>query len=398
MTKARELSELAHLTSVSGTTATVDGTISATTLTGDGSSITGINTEPFKPVAVSGSTPILNLGLYNFFDNGALTEDTTVSFSNVPTNSRWQYSFKAGDIGQYDIANLTFAKSISGAGYGTNLHGIYISDDGYYLTLVQKGSNYIVSYYLPTAWDLAGAYANTFYGAGNEETNPTGVSYKPDGTRMYIVGHTNDKCFVYNLSSAWQLNTAVKSSDEFYFGNQDGIPQEIYFRPDGLKMYMVGYVNKRIYEYDLSTAWDVTTSVYAQSFLLSAQGNDPESVVFDPTGTKLYTMESTGKTINQYYLNTAWDISTTVFSKYVAVTVDTVPVGLYMKPDGSRMYLTGDTTNNIFQFNMGSVAAVTLPSSVKGTTTTPVVGKRTTYNFFTMDTGTTVNLISEDSI
>ena len=42
MTKARELSELANLMSASGTTATVAGTLAATTLTGNGAGITGL--------------------------------------------------------------------------------------------------------------------------------------------------------------------------------------------------------------------------------------------------------------------------------------------------------------------------------------------------------------------
>ena len=262
-----------------------------------------------------------------------------------------------------------------------------------------KDSNYIASYTLPTAWDIAGGSPQSFYNCGNEETNPTGVSYKTDGTKMFMCGHSSDKCFVYNLSTAWQLNTAVKSSDEFYLGSQDSIPQEIYFRPDGLKMYMVGYTNKRIYEYNLSTAWDITTCVYSnKSFYLSPQGNDPESAAFDPTGTKLYTMEATGKTINQYELSTAWDISTTVFTKSVAVTTDTVPVGLYVKPDGTKLFISGDTTNTVIQYDMGSETTVTMPSSVKGTPTTPTGGKRVTYDFITSDGGTTVDLIAENII
>lgn len=41
--------------------------------------------SPFAYNAVSGATPSLDVGTYNFFNQGTLTANTTVSFTNVPT-------------------------------------------------------------------------------------------------------------------------------------------------------------------------------------------------------------------------------------------------------------------------------------------------------------------------
>ena len=48
--------------------------------------------DPFNPVAVTGATPSLDVGSYNFFNNGTITANTTVSFASVPTNAKWSSS------------------------------------------------------------------------------------------------------------------------------------------------------------------------------------------------------------------------------------------------------------------------------------------------------------------
>ena len=47
----------------------------------------------FHPVAVTGTSPSLNVGTYNFFDNGTLSGNTTVTFASIPTEAKWSYSF-----------------------------------------------------------------------------------------------------------------------------------------------------------------------------------------------------------------------------------------------------------------------------------------------------------------
>src|SRR6056297_1986013 len=46
----------------------------------------------FSPTTVSGASQSLDLGDFNFFDAGTLTADTTVSFTNVPTEARWTWT------------------------------------------------------------------------------------------------------------------------------------------------------------------------------------------------------------------------------------------------------------------------------------------------------------------
>jgi DNA-binding beta-propeller fold protein YncE len=68
-------------------------------------------------------------------------------------------------------------------------------------------------------------------------------------------------------------------------------------------MYIVGTFKKTVYQYTLNTAWDVSTASYAsKSFSVAGQETNPKSVFFNPDGTKMYIVGATNDTIYQYTL------------------------------------------------------------------------------------------------
>ncbi len=68
---------------------------------------------------------------------------------------------------------------------------------------------------------------------------------------MYMVGLTNDTVYEYSLSTAWQIDTASYASRSFSIASQEANPASIAFKPDGTAMYMVGSANDTVYEYSL---------------------------------------------------------------------------------------------------------------------------------------------------
>jgi DNA-binding beta-propeller fold protein YncE len=95
---------------------------------------------------------------------------------------------------------------------------------------------------------------------GVSEAKAQGMAFNDDGTKMFIVGEQNDK--VYELSlSAFDVSTAsfVRSID---ISDQEITPQGLEFSSDGKKMFIVGTNGDEINVYSLTTAWDISTSVY----------------------------------------------------------------------------------------------------------------------------------------
>jgi hypothetical protein len=131
-------------------------------------------------------------------------------------------------------------------------------------------------------------------------------------------------------------------------------------------MYVTGIAGDAVYQYTLSTAWNVSTATFLQSFSVSGQESSPNAVTFTGDGSRMFVAGSTGDDVNVYNLTTPWDISTSVFVNVFSVSgQDTVPQGIYIKPDGTKMYMVGSTNDTVFQYTVPSIdIQLTGPTSV----------------------------------
>tara|TARA_R110001606_G_scaffold46991_2_gene119981 strand:- start:4001 stop:6037 length:2037 start_codon:yes stop_codon:yes gene_type:complete len=377
---------------------TVVGTLAATALTGDGSALTGIP-PAHSPVAVSGTTPSLNVGSYNFFDNGTLTGDTTLTFASVPTDAKWQYKFKPVTLtGSWDVSTAYPLRSVSILAQESLVTGLFFKPDGLKMYITGTTGDDVNEYNLSTAWNVSTAvFLHSFY-VGSEENLPDDVFFKPDGTKMYIVGFTGDDVNEYNLGTAWDVSTAV-FLQLFSVAAQETYPGGISFKPDGTKMYITGRAGDDVNEYNLSTAWNVTTAVFLQAFSVATQELDANGIFFKPDGLKMYTSGYPSNEINEYNLSTAWDVSTAVHLQAFATTQLARLNGVFFKPDGLSMYAVDPTTESVYEFSVGSPTSLTLPASLQNAPALTLVNDTDVlYEFVTDDAGVTVTLISEEVI
>jgi hypothetical protein len=102
----------------------------------------------------------------------------------------------------------------------------------------------------PTAWDISTASYKQNFSVATEETNSTGIFFKPDGTRMYITGNTGDDVNEYSLSTAWDVSSASYVQN-FSVSAQDTAPLDIFFKPDGTQMFIIGNSTDSVYSYTL---------------------------------------------------------------------------------------------------------------------------------------------------
>ena len=155
-------------------------------------------------------------------------------------------------------------------------------------------------YSISTAWDITtSSYVGSFNVSAQEPT-PVATSFKPDGTVMYVIGVGNQTVYQYTLSTAWSVSTASYASKSFSVATQETNPWGLYFTPDGTKMFIIGEIGVDVNEYSLSTAWDVSTASYVQNFSVSGQTSLPYGLTFGNDGSKMYVVELTNDSIYQY--------------------------------------------------------------------------------------------------
>ncbi len=151
-------------------------------------------------------------------------------------------------------------------------------------------------------WSISGAsYDSISFDPTSEEGSPRGVAFNSDGTKMYVLGAINKTVYQYTLSTAWNISTASYDSVSFSVNAEETSPSGISFKSDGTKMYIIGSTSDTVFQYSLSTAWDMSTSSYdGVSFSVASQAIVPLALAFEPNGTKMYVIDNNTNTIYQY--------------------------------------------------------------------------------------------------
>jgi hypothetical protein len=149
--------------------------------------------------------------------------------------------------------------------------------------------------------------------------SPLAVDFKSDGTKMYVLtadGGGGRTLTQYSLSIAWDVGTA--SSDGVTLSGQDE-EKDFQFSSDGIKLFMINRLHN-LYEYDLTSAWDLSTASLSVTLDLStitsggwsnAHIDQIDGFRFNGDGTAFYLLGSSTDCVTFYTLASAWSIATT---------------------------------------------------------------------------------------
>jgi hypothetical protein len=294
-------------------------------------------------------------------------------------------------IGKTDVAGINSIRSVvdinsweyygvsfSVAGQDTAPADIYFKDDGTKMYILGDTGNDVNEYSLSTPWEVNTATFTTNFSVAAQETAPTGLYFKPDGTRMYICGQTGvsptgDRVYSYTLSTPWSLASGVTYDNKnFNVGANDTAPGGVYFKDDGTKMYVVGSTGDAVYEYTVSTAWEIDSTVTLVNTLLIGTANTqnlpltltlPVGIDFNASGTKMYIVDQTRDVVARFDLSTPWDTTTATFYDNVYIAFQEIsPTGIFYQEDQSKAYVVGSSGDTVYQYNT-DVPSLELASS-----------------------------------
>ena len=347
---------------------------------------------------ITGST--LNISSGTYF-NYAPSANTTFAFANPPASGT-AAGFALAVTGAnaaavYDIANASYDSVdflTKASGNGPN--GIFFKPDGAKFFISDATSDVIRQYSLTTSWDITTASEGTTKSISAQATATAEVFFKSDGTKMFVLGFDNNKVFEYDLSTAWDSSSASYNNVSFDFSSQETSARGLCFDPTGTKMYLSGQVTDSVNQYGLSSAWDVSSASFTQSFSVTSQDTNPSGIFFTPDGTRMIISGNDNDNIYQYSLTSGFDISTASYDS-VSFSVSgqmTGCQGLFFKSDGTKMYVIGFNNRLLRQYTTGSTATATFsyPASVEWPSGTapdaPAIGETDVLVFLTDDGGT----------
>ena len=217
------------------------------------------------------------------------------------------------------------------------------------------------------------------------EGHPRDLFFKPDGTRLFVVGNGLDDIASVDLPTAWDLSslestatvTSVNLAGSANVGGRgfEGELYNMYVANDpndtstyGKKFFVVGQNQDEVQEYTCTTAWDLSTmsaDATAVFDLRTDHGNNVYSITFNDDGTIMY-IGSAGNpnTFSHYDLSTAWDLSTATYNSSKSVTLSVVStsygntegyvIGLAFNENGTKAYVSGRTRHNLHALTLST--------------------------------------------
>lgn len=351
----------------------------------------------FYPTSVSGTSQTLDISRFNFFDGGTHTDDVSVVLTNVPNEARWSYTFTPV-LKNYELSNSSY----DGVQFDLSSQSFYaqsiaFSDDGTKLFFLDFEK--VFQYTLTTPFDLnTASYDNISFDVTNEDSTPQCIFVAQPGEDFYIVGDNSDIIHQYSLSNPFDLSTASYANRSFSVSETNTI-LGMYISPNGTKMFVSS--DEAIYQYSISF-YNVDTASYDNVNLdLSSSFSNVREFTFNPDGTRLFICETDTDSIYQYSLTTPFDLSTATYDNVSLTLVENnyaaSPKTAIFNDDGSKMFvLSGD---NLFQYTSTTTPNLTLFNSLQNQPKiSPQGNERVTYTFYTVDGGSTIYLIDENVI
>ena len=267
-------------------------------------------------------------------------------------------------------AAATFVDSFSVATQEDNSTGVTFNNDGTKMFVSGNAGNDVGEYSLTTPFDVSTATFVVRFNASTQDSNPSGVAFNNDGTKMFVIGFSGKDVNEYTLSTGFDLTSTVTFNDfngdgtGFSVNDQESSPRDVTFNNDGTKMFVTGKDDDGVNEYTLTTGFDVSSAAFVHKFSVLAQENNSSGVAFNNDGTKMFIVGFSGDDVNEYTLTTGFDVSTAAFlDSFSVATQDILPTGITFNNDGTKMFVVGNDGDDINEYTLSCAFKVTASST-----------------------------------
>jgi hypothetical protein len=301
--------------------------------------------------------------------DGSYAETTAPTSYDQVASGSWEmygvvYNAADGDLelsggvfNTFDVSTASYSQSFSVSAQENSPQGIEFNTDGTKMFVIGTTGDDVNEYALSTGFDVSTASFTDSFSIASQDGVPYDLAFNTDGTKMFILGEQTGYVYQYTLSTGFDVSTASYDSVSFNFGPQESAPHGLTFNTLGTKMFIVGSSGDDVNEYALSTGFDVSTASFTDAFSVAAQDTNPRDIAFNTDGTKMFIVGQTGQDINQYVLTTGFDVSTASYSQNFSIgTEDTQPNGIAFNTNGTKMFIVGATGDNVYQYSIGTTA------------------------------------------
>lgn len=253
-------------------------------------------------------------------------------------------------------------------------------------------------------WNIAhSVYSGKSADISKHTTNARATDFKPDGSRMYVVGRGSQNIAEYKLSKAWDIGSASflqelkirapaahglffnkENGTDMYLFNRRQIQQyklarpwdvttarlvrtrnlkcenaqlvrghDIHFRANGKMFYVEDRFNREVYQYSLSEPWNIETLRWRETLDISDQQHAVRGIELSPDGSKMWLMDTGRNEVLEYRLDTPWSLKSAEFTRALDISrTSSNSRQITWRPDGRAFFITSVGHQKVYEFSI----------------------------------------------
>lgn len=254
----------------------------------------------------------------------------------------------------WNLSIATFLESASVASQDGAMRGVSFKPDGTRMYAIGEQNDSIYEYAVSSPWDISTISYTRQFSVASQQGLPYGLAFKPDGTRVFVAGLESPTLCEYSMTTAWDISTL--GSPQTYSGIN--AVHDLFFSPDGENLYAIGISDNSVVQFSLAPAWSLSGASYLGFYSLSSQTGDARGLALKEDGTKLFIASGNNnddQQAHEYALSTPWDISTATHSLSLNLSSETQnPQGIAFSSDGLRMFIiSNDANDSVYAYSLG---------------------------------------------
>lgn len=193
------------------------------------------------------------------------------------------------------------------------------------------------------------------------------MHFSSDGTKVFVLS-TDDNVRQYSLNVAWTANSInIASNIAFSVLTQTNAARSMTFDAAGTKMYIGATTERVVYQYNLSSAWNISTTTYSNvafstqtPLAIDGRNVSPAAISFSSDGSNFVALDANSPfPIVKWNVVTPWDLSTAYYYNPSYVSVNNfafpwaTPDSFFMTPDGSNIFFLKTTgADSVLQYRL----------------------------------------------
>lgn len=238
----------------------------------------------------------------------------------------------------YSLANVSHVTTDSS--FNGTVWDLAAKPDGTRIVTVEtdSGVSYLREYTFSTPWSVATISLVRELNIEASISFTTGVAFNDDGTKLFISDGDLDRAWSYDLPTAYSTVSLTNVDFGVSMGEPRGLHRAVV---SGIpNIFSVNFSLDRVERFSMSGN-DVDNISFVSSFTLNETVS--RGVTLSPNGKVMMVTDNVTDSVYQYTLSTAFDITTASPSglSYDTSAVNPGPTGVIFGDNGKKMLVSG---------------------------------------------------------